>query len=79
MVKEDKLNPGHQTDMMFIVLLETNGVITYHRRQIEDDHFPRWHRSEALIKKLFVTRTGTIEDDGKYMLQMDFANKLADN
>jgi hypothetical protein len=57
---------------------ETNGVITYHRRQIEGDHFPRWHKSEALIKKLFVTRTGTIEDDGKYMLQVDFANKLAD-
>lgn len=51
-------------------------MVTFHRRQIDDDHFPKWHKSEALIKKLVVSKTGTIEDDGKYMLQMDFANKL---
>ncbi|CAB3361186.1 Hypothetical predicted protein [Cloeon dipterum] len=52
---------------------EPNGVVTFHRREVQDS--PQWNESTKPIKRLHISRTGTIEDDGTYMLQMDFANK----
>jgi len=54
---------------------EPNGVITYHRTSIADKDFPVWHESEKPINRLHVSKRGTIEKEGKFMLQVDFANK----
>ncbi|XP_059486052.1 poly(ADP-ribose) glycohydrolase-like isoform X2 [Neocloeon triangulifer] len=50
------------------------GVVTYHRQAVQN--FPKWHKSDKPIKRLHVSKEGTIEDDGIFMLQVDFANKF---
>ncbi|XP_065332059.1 poly(ADP-ribose) glycohydrolase-like isoform X2 [Cloeon dipterum] len=52
---------------------EPSGVVTFHRREVQNS--PQWNESTKPIKRLHISRKGTIEDDGTYMLQMDFANK----
>lgn len=51
------------------------GVMTFQRRSIKDP--PNWLRDSTEIGsiQLHVTSTGTIEKDGKGLLQVDFANK----
>ncbi|XP_070545478.1 poly(ADP-ribose) glycohydrolase-like isoform X2 [Ptychodera flava] len=49
------------------------GTVTFTRRVIQN--FPRWDKSSHSFTKLHVSSTGTIEDDGQGMLQVDFANK----
>lgn len=51
------------------------GVLTFQRRSIKEP--PNWQKSSAEIGSinLHVTSTGTIEKDGKGLLQVDFANK----
>jgi hypothetical protein len=40
------------------------------------DALPHWSDSNKKLTRLHVTSTGTIEDDGINMLQVDFANRL---
>lgn len=52
------------------------GVLTYQRRYIDPQTFPKWDESELnfLNTKLLVSSHGTIEDSTA-MLQVDFANR----
>lgn len=52
-----------------------NNLVTFHRRCLPLDQIPNWSRSKKTLTKLRVSPTGTIEDDGIGMLQVDFANK----
>lgn len=53
------------------------GVVTFTRRSICEDDFPVWAECSETFDTtlLHVSDVGTIEDDGKGMLQVDFANK----
>jgi poly(ADP-ribose) glycohydrolase len=53
------------------------GVVTFQRRYISGDDFPKWDELDTLIGNavLHMTSEGTIEDDGGGLLQVDFANK----
>lgn len=50
------------------------GVLTFSRQVLHPA--PQWERSEASLTKLRVDSTGTIEDNGHGMLQVDFANRF---
>jgi poly(ADP-ribose) glycohydrolase len=49
------------------------GAISFSRQVIED--FPEWQEVDMLLSPLNVFSSGTIEEDGSQMLQVDFANK----
>nr|XP_032814975.1 poly(ADP-ribose) glycohydrolase isoform X1 [Petromyzon marinus] len=49
------------------------GLLTFHRKKLETK--VEWERSRKLLTNLKVQSTGTIETEGKGMLQVDFANK----
>ncbi|XP_048472210.1 poly(ADP-ribose) glycohydrolase isoform X3 [Rhincodon typus] len=49
------------------------GLVTFQRQCLHD--FPEWERSTEKLTKLHITCEGTIEDNGRGMLQVDFANK----
>ncbi|XP_049814518.1 poly(ADP-ribose) glycohydrolase [Schistocerca nitens] len=51
------------------------GVVTFTRRCIAPENLPLWETSSKLLNKLHITSCGTIEDEGRGMLQVDFANK----
>lgn len=53
------------------------GVVTFTRRYMHDKELIRWDQWEGDFKsmKLHVTSQGTIEDQGRGLLQVDFANK----
>ncbi|XP_067673402.1 poly(ADP-ribose) glycohydrolase-like [Haliotis asinina] len=51
------------------------GTVTFHRKVIASGRFPRWEDLGTDFTNLHVSSAGTIEDDGKGMLQVDFANK----
>ncbi|XP_071952189.1 poly(ADP-ribose) glycohydrolase-like [Antedon mediterranea] len=53
---------------------EPTGTITFRRCAISN--FPDWTRCNRKLCNLHVSTHGTIEDQGKGMLQMDFANKF---
>ncbi|XP_033114188.1 poly(ADP-ribose) glycohydrolase-like [Anneissia japonica] len=57
-----------------ITTTEPTGTITFRRCAI--DRFPEWSTSTARLRDLHVSTEGTIEDNGRGMLQMDFANKF---
>ncbi|XP_025114398.1 LOW QUALITY PROTEIN: poly(ADP-ribose) glycohydrolase-like [Pomacea canaliculata] len=48
------------------------GLVTF-TRKVEKEH--DWSNDQEMLTKLHVSSSGTIEDDGKGMLQVDFANK----
>ncbi|XP_076980743.1 poly(ADP-ribose) glycohydrolase isoform X2 [Tamandua tetradactyla] len=50
------------------------GLVTFTRQSLED--FPEWERCEKLLTRLHVTYEGTIEGNGRGMLQVDFANRF---
>ncbi|CAH1794556.1 unnamed protein product [Owenia fusiformis] len=52
------------------------GTITFRRQVIDHNKCPNWASSDKPLTRLHVTSKGTIEDDGKGMLQVDFANKF---
>jgi len=52
------------------------GVVTYSRKVMLNSNFPNWHSSVASLSNLHMNCSGTIEHDGKGMLQVDFANKF---
>ncbi|CAM9677630.1 unnamed protein product [Lampetra planeri] len=49
------------------------GLLTFHRKKLETK--VEWERSRKLLTNLKVQNAGTIETEGKGMLQVDFANK----
>lgn len=49
--------------------------MTYSRRYLSDSELPFWLKSTNQLTNLYVSSSGTIEDDGDGMLQVDFANK----
>ncbi|XP_059178130.1 poly(ADP-ribose) glycohydrolase-like [Physella acuta] len=52
------------------------GTLTFTRQSFMNfEDLPDWENSKQLFSDLFVSDENTIEDDGKYMLQADFANK----
>ncbi|XP_053697387.1 poly(ADP-ribose) glycohydrolase-like [Sabethes cyaneus] len=55
------------------------GVLTFQRRYINPKQFIDWNKCEAVVTRtvvpVHITSEGTIEDQGKGLLQVDFANK----
>jgi len=56
------------------IILAPDGTVTFTRNVMTKD--PYWFRINTQLGHLEVSPTGTIEDDGDDMLQMDFANKV---
>ncbi|XP_053213629.1 poly(ADP-ribose) glycohydrolase-like [Panonychus citri] len=52
------------------------GTVTFRRQYLAPERTPNWSRSAKCLKKLVVSPNGTIEHDGRGMLQVDFAHKL---
>uniref|UniRef100_A0A0A9YZ06 poly(ADP-ribose) glycohydrolase n=1 Tax=Lygus hesperus TaxID=30085 RepID=A0A0A9YZ06_LYGHE len=52
------------------------GVVTYTRRHVRHRELPRWSECENKLSRLYISSSGTIEDDGGGMMEIDFANKL---
>ncbi|XP_065199713.1 poly(ADP-ribose) glycohydrolase-like [Planococcus citri] len=52
------------------------GVVTYSRHFVPKLVIPDWAKSTKLLPKLNVSSTGTIEDEGFGLYQVDFAHKL---
>ncbi|XP_055923525.1 poly(ADP-ribose) glycohydrolase [Eupeodes corollae] len=54
------------------------GVVTFIRRSIPTADLPNWSYIEAplAVTPLHITSCGTIEDQGRGLLQVDFANKF---
>ncbi|KAL5277294.1 PARG family protein [Megaselia abdita] len=54
------------------------GVVTFHRRYVPLADLPNWSQCEFPLgaTPLHITSSGTIEDQGKGLLQVDFANKF---
>jgi poly(ADP-ribose) glycohydrolase len=50
------------------------GAVTFERRSVSER--PQWEQCSQPLTGLQVFSTGTIEDDGDNMLQVDFANKV---
>ncbi|XP_062926484.1 poly(ADP-ribose) glycohydrolase isoform X2 [Mobula hypostoma] len=50
------------------------GLVTFQRQCLQN--FPEWERSTKKLTRLHITCEGTIEDNGRGMLQVDFANKF---
>ncbi|XP_039438286.1 poly(ADP-ribose) glycohydrolase-like [Culex pipiens pallens] len=55
------------------------GVVTFQRRYVHPKQFPEWARCEATVVRevvpVHISSEGTIEDQGRGLLQVDFANK----
>lgn len=54
------------------------GVVTFTRRSISESNLPNWNECSMTFDTtpLHVSDDGKIEDDGKGLLQVDFANKF---
>ncbi|XP_059585785.1 poly(ADP-ribose) glycohydrolase isoform X3 [Alligator mississippiensis] len=50
------------------------GLVTFTRQSLQE--FPDWERSQKKLSRLHVTYEGTIESNGRGMLQVDFANRF---
>jgi poly(ADP-ribose) glycohydrolase len=50
------------------------GYVTFERRSVTER--PRWRKSTKQFSGLKAHSQGTIEDDGTFMLQVDFANRV---
>lgn len=61
-----------------LFLLAPLGVITFSRRSLTEKDLPKWDECNAPlgITPLHVSSSGTIEDQGQGLLQVDFANKF---
>jgi poly(ADP-ribose) glycohydrolase len=60
--------------LLALTQVEPLGNLTFERQVM--DEFPEWSELPNLFNELHVFSTGTIEDDGKNMLQVDFANRF---
>ncbi|KAJ3179542.1 hypothetical protein HDU85_004815 [Gaertneriomyces sp. JEL0708] len=52
------------------------GSVTFHRQYLAECELPDWEKLHRSLTKIDVRTTGTIEDAGVGMLQVDFANKV---
>ncbi|XP_075217133.1 poly(ADP-ribose) glycohydrolase-like isoform X2 [Lycorma delicatula] len=52
------------------------GVITYSRHYVSSNDLPEWSKSNSMMPQLHVNSTGSIEDEGTGMMELDFANKF---
>lgn len=52
----------------------SGGLVTFTRRFVSPFALPDWRGSKARLRRLKASPTGTIEDEGAGMLQVDFAN-----
>ncbi|XP_057315737.1 poly(ADP-ribose) glycohydrolase-like [Hydractinia symbiolongicarpus] len=52
------------------------GTVTYSRNVLSESKTPLWEKRTDEFCDLFVSSTGTIEDNGEGMLQVDFANRM---
>ncbi|KAK5901052.1 hypothetical protein CgunFtcFv8_025960 [Champsocephalus gunnari] len=50
------------------------GLVTFERRCLKETDLPNWRSSNKKMHKLHVASYGTIENEGKGMLQVDFAS-----
>ncbi|XP_048361497.1 poly(ADP-ribose) glycohydrolase [Sphaerodactylus townsendi] len=50
------------------------GLVTFTRQCLQE--FPDWERTQKKLSRLHVTYEGTIESNGRGMLQVDFANRF---
>ncbi|XP_033951956.1 poly(ADP-ribose) glycohydrolase [Pseudochaenichthys georgianus] len=50
------------------------GLVTFERRCLKDTDLPNWRSCKKKMHKLHVASHGTIENEGKGMLQVDFAS-----
>ncbi|XP_054156131.1 poly(ADP-ribose) glycohydrolase-like [Oppia nitens] len=51
------------------------GVVSFERRYRTSDELPVWQNSMKSLRKLVTMKNGFIENEGKGLLQVDFANK----
>lgn len=67
--------------VFFLIILAPTGVVTFKRRHINRSAIPRWDKLDTKLSecKVHISSTGTIEDDGLGLLQVDFANKYVNN
>ncbi|RWS08243.1 poly(ADP-ribose) glycohydrolase-like isoform X3 [Dinothrombium tinctorium] len=52
------------------------GVVSFERRSLSEQEIPSWSTSKKSLRNLQVFSDGLIENQGKGMLQVDFANKF---
>ena len=52
------------------------GLVTFTRQSVPRSNTPRWASSTKALPRLHISSTGTIEDNGEGMLQVDFANAM---
>ncbi|XP_046667281.1 poly(ADP-ribose) glycohydrolase-like isoform X4 [Homalodisca vitripennis] len=52
------------------------GVVTYSRHYVPPGELPDWSKATNRLPNMYVSSTGTIEDEGTNMLQVDFANRF---
>lgn len=57
---------------MYKLFTVPTGLLTIRR---QNDSAKEWSAMHLPLSKLYVSHTGTIEDDGHGMLQVDFANE----
>lgn len=65
-------------NVLIVCKIVPTGVVTFTRYSIPEDDLPDWDTCDATFDEKFsihVCDDGTIEDDGRGMLQVDFANK----
>ena len=51
-------------------------MVSFERRYLQSHEVPKWNISTKSLSNLFVHLGGSIEKNGKDLLQIDFANKL---
>ncbi|KAI9193663.1 cytosolic poly glycohydrolase [Polychytrium aggregatum] len=59
-----------------IMRKDPQGTVTFQRRAVPPDCLPVWNECPELLSEMTVDAAGSIEDDGRDMLQLDFANKM---
>ncbi|XP_046667282.1 poly(ADP-ribose) glycohydrolase-like isoform X5 [Homalodisca vitripennis] len=52
------------------------GVVTYSRHYVPPGELPDWSKATNRLPNMYVSSTGTIEDEGTNMLQVDFADRF---
>jgi len=53
-----------------------NGNVSFHRRVLDEEDFPKWIESPKLLKRFDIKVHGSIEDAGESLLQVIFSNKF---
>ncbi|XP_032792418.2 poly(ADP-ribose) glycohydrolase [Daphnia magna] len=59
-----------------VVTEEPKGVVTFTRQVVSDSEYPSWDTASDTLNGFHVSSEGTIEKEGRGLLQVDFANKF---